>query len=48
VDAKGGLREVTIEAKVIRANGDVEDRGIVSYWSKNPIKRLVWRLRHGK
>jgi hypothetical protein len=48
MDAKGGLREVTIEAKVIRANGDVEDRGVVSYYHKNPLKRLVWRLRNGK
>jgi hypothetical protein len=48
MDANGGLREVTIEAKVIRANGDVEDRGLVSYWHKNPLKRLVWRLRNGE
>lgn len=47
VNAKGGLREVTIEAKVIRANGTEEDLGVVSYYNKNPLKRLIWRLKHG-
>lgn len=28
---------------VTRANGTVEDLGIVSYWHKNPLKRLAWR-----
>lgn len=46
IDAKGGVREATIEVKVIRANGDVEDRGVVSYYHKNPLKRLAWRLQN--
>ena len=46
-DAKGGLKEVTIEAVVIRKDGRREDLGTVSYWNKNPVKRLIWRLRHG-
>lgn len=43
MDAKGGLRQVTIEAVVIRADGTKEDRGVVSYWHKNPLRRLAWR-----
>ena len=29
---------------VTRADGTVEDLGIVSYWHKNPFKRLAWRI----
>jgi len=47
VSAKGGVREATIAVKVIRADGTVEDHGVVSYYHKNPIKRILWRLRHG-
>lgn len=47
VSAKGGVREATIEAKVIRADGRVEDLGVVSYYHKNPLKRLIWRLMNG-
>ncbi len=45
MDAKGGLREVTIEATVIRADGKVEELGVVSSWHKNPVVRLVRKLR---
>ena len=31
-------------AVVTRANGEVVDLGVVSYWHKNPLKRLRWRL----
>ena len=44
-EAKGGVREVTIEAVVIRRDGTREDFGVVSYYHKNPLKRLIWRLR---
>lgn len=25
-----------------------EPRGIVSFWHRNPLRRLAWRLRHPK
>ncbi len=37
--------EATIEAVVIRADGTRENLGEVSYWHRNPLKRLVWRIR---
>lgn len=47
-EAKGGLREVTIEAVVIRKDGTREDLGIVSSWHKNPVIRLIRRIKgHG-
>lgn len=41
-DAKA--REATIEMVITRANGQVENLGVVSYWHRNPLKRLLWRL----
>ena len=45
VEAKGEVKEASIAAVVIRKDGSREDRGVVSYWHKNPLKRLAWRLR---
>lgn len=41
--AKGNLREASIEAVVIRADGTTENLGVVSRWHKNPLVRLKWR-----
>jgi len=43
--AKTPARELSIEAVVIRADGTREDLGTVSYWHRNPLKRLVHWLR---
>ena len=34
----------TVAMKVIRADGRVDDLGVVGYWHKNPLKRLAWKL----
>lgn len=41
-------KQITLEAVVIRADGTREDLGTVSYWHKNPLMRLLHRIRHGK
>jgi hypothetical protein len=46
--ATSQLKEASIEAVVIRADGSVEDLGVVSYWSTNPFRRLWWRLTYGR
>ena len=38
-------REASIEVTVIRADGSVERHGTVSYWHRNPFKRMAWRVR---
>lgn len=48
----GPATEGSIEITVIRANGDVEELGVVSYYHKNPIKnwwvnRKIRRKRNG-
>lgn len=35
----------TIELIVTRADGTIEDLGVVSYWHRNPLKRLAWRVK---
>lgn len=39
-------KEVTISAVVIRADGRREELGIVSYWHKNPLRRMAWKMRN--
>ena len=43
--AKQKMREASIAAVVIRADGTREDLGVVSYWHKSWFKRLLWKLR---
>ena len=37
-------QETIITATIIRADGTVEDLGVVNYWHKNPLRRLAWRI----
>lgn len=39
-----GAREMSIRAVVTRADGRVEDHGVVTYWHKNPLRRWAWKL----
>ena len=38
------MTESSVSAKVIRKDGKVEDLGVVSYWHKSWIKRLMFRI----
>jgi hypothetical protein len=42
----GKAREATISAVITRADGSVEQLGVVAYWHKNPLRRWAWRLNH--
>lgn len=42
--ANSNLREGSISAVVIRADGTREELGVISYWHKNPLRRLHWRF----
>lgn len=37
------VRQATIEAVIILANGKRENLGVISYYSSNPFKRFAWR-----
>jgi hypothetical protein len=38
-------KEASISAVITRADGSVEHLGVISYWHKNPLRRLLWRAR---
>jgi hypothetical protein len=42
--ATTGVSQVSVEARIIRADGSVEDLGAIAYWHRNPLKRLAWRI----
>lgn len=45
VEGRGNLREVKIEAVVIRADGSREDLGEVGYWHKSPVRRVLRKVK---
>jgi hypothetical protein len=45
IRARAGMREASISAVIIRADGRREDLGRISYWHRNPLRRWLWRLR---
>lgn len=38
------VKQVSLEATVIRADGRVEPLGTVAYWHRNPLRRWAWAL----
>jgi hypothetical protein len=42
--ADAGLKSASTSIRVIRADGSVEEYGVVSYWHRNPLRRLWYRL----
>lgn len=43
--ANAKTRQATIEAVVTRADGTVENLGVISYWHRNPLRRMAWAIR---
>ena len=43
--ATGKQVERSISAVVTRADGSVEDLGVIAYWHRNPLRRLAWRIK---
>lgn len=39
-------QQLTCEAKIIRANGDVEDLGVIGFYHHNPIRMWLWEHGH--
>jgi hypothetical protein len=42
----GKAKESEIRAVVTRADGTVEDLGVIAYWHRNPLRRWAWGLNH--
>jgi hypothetical protein len=45
VDAKSGAKEISFSAIITRADGTVEDLGVISYYNNNPFKRWIWKIK---
>jgi len=43
--AQSNVKSLQISAKIIRADGTVENLGTIQYWSQNSFKRLLWRIK---
>lgn len=42
--ARQGVRQSTVEAVVIRADGTRESLGVIAFWHRNPLRRWAWRM----
>ena len=38
-------KEIQLVATIIRADGTVEELGVIDAFYKNPIKRIIWRIK---
>lgn len=38
-------RKSTVEAVIIRADGTRENLGIIAYYHRNPLMRLIWKIK---
>jgi len=38
-------KEIELIATITRADGTVEQLGVIDYWHRNPIKRFIWKLK---
>jgi hypothetical protein len=43
--ANSNAKEIQLIATITRANGTVEQLGVIDYWHKNLLKRLIWRIK---
>ena len=42
-DAK--VKQMEIAAIITRADGTIENLGTIQYWHKNPLKRIILRIK---
>ena len=39
------VKQMELSAIITRADGTIEDLGTIQYWHKNPLKRMIWRIK---
>jgi len=44
--AQSNAKEIQLVATILRADGRIEELGVIDYWNKNPIKRFIWKIKH--
>jgi len=45
IQAEGKVKQMELSARIIRADGSVQELGVISYWHKNPLKQILWRIK---
>jgi hypothetical protein len=45
MEAGSNVKQAELSARIVRADGTVVELGTIDYWNKNPIKRLIWRIK---
>lgn len=43
--ARSDIEEAELSAVIIRAEGTIEEVGVIAYYHRNPLRRLLWWLR---
>ena len=38
-------KEIKLVATITRADGTVEELGVIDYYSKNPLKMFFWKIK---
>lgn len=47
MEVSADVKSAELQAVVIRADGTKEDLGTIAYYQKNPIKRVIKKIRNG-
>jgi len=45
ITSEAKVKQMEISAIITRADGTIEDLGTIQYWHKNPLKRIIWRIK---
>jgi hypothetical protein len=45
MQANLNAKEIQLVATITRADGTVEELGVIDYYHQNPIKRIIWRIK---
>jgi hypothetical protein len=45
ITSEAQVKQMEISAIITRADGTIEDLGTIQYWHKNPLKRIIWRIK---
>ena len=45
ITSEAKVKQMEISAVITRADGTVVNLGTIQYWHKNPLKRILWRIK---
>lgn len=45
IQVKSKVKKMELSARIIRADGSIQELGVISYWHTNFLKRILWRIK---